>query len=199
MKDIGWIDNLTLKASYGVQGNDNIGTHFAVAAAVGMERAPVQTGEIAAVVSQQYGEFAARVEVEDTTLKYTHSRAPLVNAYRRLAEQNSFVQYDFVVRSGVAHTFPAKTVPLVEFCPSRHGNHKLRMAARHPHLENPPLDLQVSSKTSVAVGVALRHLLLGSVVACGGERTPKYCRSQTIAPDLPVQKVVTVEEGSCIL
>ena len=29
MKDISWIDNLTLKASYGVQGNDNIGTYYA--------------------------------------------------------------------------------------------------------------------------------------------------------------------------
>ena len=29
MKDADWIDNLTLKASYGVQGNDNIGSYYA--------------------------------------------------------------------------------------------------------------------------------------------------------------------------
>jgi TonB-linked SusC/RagA family outer membrane protein len=29
LKDAGWLDNLTLKASYGVQGNDNIGSYYA--------------------------------------------------------------------------------------------------------------------------------------------------------------------------
>ena len=29
MRDISWLDNLTVKASYGVQGNDNIGTYYA--------------------------------------------------------------------------------------------------------------------------------------------------------------------------
>lgn len=29
MKDFGWLDNMTLKASYGIQGNDNIGSYYA--------------------------------------------------------------------------------------------------------------------------------------------------------------------------
>lgn len=29
MKEIDWMDNMTLKASYGVQGNDNIGSYYA--------------------------------------------------------------------------------------------------------------------------------------------------------------------------
>ena len=29
LKDVKWINNMTLKASYGVQGNDDLGTYYA--------------------------------------------------------------------------------------------------------------------------------------------------------------------------